>query len=465
MLRTICASALTVLGAMCLCLALPGAAVSQPHQVRFSPLSSTVIFDGLNHTPLGSAQLDVVGDDLVVSNLQAGDGGVLVQLGEARGWGFTFDDLDIQAHPVGAFKQWVMRGMVDGVPDQVTWIERHEVAQVQGQNVIQVSFDTSALGATLNVLELYDDGQLVYDGVHPNGPLYHFFAEEIDPPPMKHQVQWDATCVKMPIDPRNWPVKTASGEIIREFDTIVTYPLDPTRQVSFCSAVESRAAGVSEITLRDEVLVALSERLAHRTLGDARFNPVNGVLGVTQLGSAGDGGVAIDLVSAESVDVRWQPLDPMGVASAGATLKANAYGTLQGVPNQSLGSLGLTLTPGGSIRVDADFTNISSPTQRIQVFDGGQPVVDLPGHTGVAARVSGWPEGLGKLGGQTECYVGEWPPGTEFDIDGIVYVGDELRVLAEGVSATVEDKSRFEIRAGGLGSVNLVEEVLDDGSP
>lgn len=451
------------LAALALVVATPAAA--QPRRMDVSsltgpgmPSNEMVVFGGLNHAPIGDAKIAVVGDELVVTNLgPAGDDGVLVQLGQAEGWGFEFDDLTLD-EPLGSFKEWVMRGTLDSVPDQVLWTERHELTEVEGQRVIQVSFDSTPLGATQNVLRVYDQGAMVYQGVFPPGPLYHFFAEEIDPPPMRHAAQWDATCVKMPIDPKNWPIKTADGAVIREFDTIINYPLDATGQVGFHSAVESRA-NVPHTALRHEVLVALDELLAHRALGGARFNAANGRLGLFQLGASGADGVSIELGAAEGADVFWGPLDMAGAAPPGSFVHASARGLLNGQPDQPLGDLRLTKLADSRIEVTVDFSNIASPTHRIQVVDDGQIIAEIPGHSGVVALASRWPNGLGKLGGELECYIGTFPDGTEIDVDGVVFQADELRVLAETPSA-IGAKNAFDVRAAGLGQITLVQEVV-----
>jgi hypothetical protein len=81
--------------------------------------------------------------------------------------------------------------------------------------------------------------------------------------------------------------------------------------------------------------------------------------------------------------------------------------------------------------------------------------VDIPGHsTPSVARASAWYRRLIKLGGGIECYVGHYPSGTVFTIDGTPHTGDELRVLAE-TNSRINVKTGLDITASLFPSFSL----------
>ncbi len=196
--------------------------------------------------------------------------------------------------------------------------------------------------------------------------------------------------------------------------------------------------------------------LFQRGLGSASLAASPGALTVSGFGAAGTDGVALQLGAVDALSVSLAPLDP--AAPAGAFLEAEAFGEIGGLAGSSLGRLRITRQAAAvrPFEVGADFAGLSSPTQRLQVLSRNQVVLDLPGHTGIAARASAWPIRIGKLGGATECYVGGFPPGTTFEIDGTVHRGDELRVLAE-TGAAVGAKSELQLRAASLPELTLTD--------
>ena len=82
-------------------------------------------------------------------------------------------------------------------------------------------------------------------------------------------------------------------------------------------------------------------------------------------------------------------------------------------------------------------------------------VANFSGHTGPVGTSSTWPLQIGKLGGQLECFVGKFPAGQSFIVNGTSYVGNELRVLAETSSQTIDFKSGLELRVAGIPEVSL----------
>ncbi|MBI1763989.1 MAG: putative Ig domain-containing protein [Acidobacteria bacterium] len=412
-------------------------------------------FFGLPHDVLGQAQLaqDANGN-LVVSNIgPSGQDGVRIDLGEAGGLGFTIHSIDIATAPVGAFKQWRMRGVVDGVPDQPAWIERHEVATRNGGTVYQVSLDSSPLGATMNEVEVFLNGIEVFSGTFPNGDVYHFLPDGPNPPILTLTERWDKTCTVHGTDPK-WTIKLPNARTFTptEYDAIVIYAQNPTKVLSFRTAVESTAAGISQTTLMNEELPVFG--LWNKVLGQATFEAFGGNLTIANIGSSGQDGVMVDLGKADSFDFGLDPIDLMGAAPVGAFLQAEAFGSRNGTLNQSLGKLQATKTATDYL-FTADFSNIGSTTQHIQIFNGNTQVLDLPMHTGPVGNASAWPRRIGKLGGQLECFTSDFDAGATFRIGGTSYPITQLRVLAEGATGTIEFKSGLALRGSGIGEFTL----------
>jgi hypothetical protein len=409
---------------------------------------------GLVHTSLGQAKIgrDSEGN-VVISNLgPGGNDGARITLGQAQGWGFTLDELDIKSLPIGAHQEWTNFGRVDGIDDQRAWIERHEIVKEGRSPAVEVSLDASGLGATQNVLEIYLRGRKVYSATLPAGPLYRFVSNVPAPSAFRTGVQWDKTCVSVPHDP--WMIKVArTGVVIQTYDTIVTYAKNPTRSLAYSTAIQSTGAFLPRIVLRDEVLVGFG--FPNRALGQIAFQSTPSTFGITDIGTSGDDGVTTHLGKVQTVDATWQDLDPARSAPAGAFLVVQATGSRNGVPGQTLGSLRATKEVDGSFAITADFSSINSPTQHLQIYRRGTLVADIPHHSGTVAQVSKPPKGVGKSGGQTECYIGHFPADTQITVSGRTFLGDELRVLAESNGVSIENKSDFALRAGGFPQIIL----------
>lgn len=190
-----------------------------------------------------------------------------------------------------------------------------------------------------------------------------------------------------------------------------------------------------------------------RALGSPGITADPNGLTVYDLAPTGEDGISAMLGSAISANLALGPIDPAGVAAVGSYLDAEAIGELGGVPGQSLGTLRISKET-TDFEVDADFGNISSPTQRIQVLSNGTMLANIGGHTGAAAQVTHWPIDIGKLGGQLECYVIQFPPGGVIEVDDVPYAANELRILAE-TTAPIGPKSEFQLRAAGLAELRL----------
>jgi len=150
--------------------------------------------------------------------------------------------------------------------------------------------------------------------------------------------------------------------------------------------------------------------------------------------------VHVDLGHAESFDLRLTKLETNALPAE--QLLTRTIGSISGLPTQPPFLDALLLRQSGTqVECSADFSNLGSPTVRIQVFSNH---VLVAGRSGVPAGLGQplltlhtWPERLGKLGGTTPCRRGTLPPGmitlpsSSAGLPPLSVIGDEFRILAE----------------------------------
>ncbi len=240
--------------------------------------------------------------------------------------------------------------------------------------------------------------------------------------------------------------------------------------VDYHSSVSLRAAGLTAIGIRGVSITPAPVTFlgqVHTPLGSAALatttnKPVR--LIVNNLGSSGQDGVAISLGHAASAGVS---LDPLGLPPIGAFLQFSADGSINGQTNQPLGWLRVTRvsTAPGGYQVTADLSPDGSPTQRVEVWGGGVLLAAFPGHSGVVGTVSSMPIGGGKLrlniGPPIKgCLWDDFPVGTDMFVNGVHFVGDQLRVLQES-GPGADFLSALNVTAGGISSFTINNETIE----
>ncbi len=454
---------------------------------------------GLPHAALGQANLGVDGaGTLVVSNIgSSGQDGVRIDSGETSFHRSRWTDLS--AAPDGAVIEIEATAVGSDTPAASGRLEKSAGSW-------SLSADYSDVGQTQQTISVFLDGEMVGSVAGVNGQ-----AVESAVPPIGSQtgalfglipsggpggtlcdfwetVQW--YCSGIPncgtswvnVSPEllscctppeggivatcgipcysSWDFGVATPLMIDGLvfagDRLVFEPDDP-EVVTDVRSVAIRAADLPSIGITGEAIEY--QYLAVSGEGESTLEASAETFTASVEDPSAAGGFAVDLGRADSFAIRWDPLDPAAAAPIGAQIEASATGSLNGVPGQTLGHLQVTKVGAGAegLEITADFLNIGSPTHRIQVFDAGLLVAEIAGHSGPVGSVSTWPRGIGKLGGSTECYVGEHPPDTLFTVDGGGIVGDEIRVLAEG-SGAVDYKSGFSIQTAGLTEITFAGE-------
>jgi hypothetical protein len=411
---------------------------------------------GLPHSALGQAELheDAQGH-LVISNLGAsGADGFAVPIGAGSGWTASWLDLDEQGPlPQGTALSATAVGVAGGTAGKTLGTVRLE--QVAG--AVQISADFQPVGAATYTLEIRDGGPQGDVVTHLTGQS-GAAAQMIRWPISIHVDSLPGGGVRIDIGRRRRPrledsFELADGTAVKG-DYLCILPESSTAIIGAATQAEIRARGISSFTLVDESVRLFG--LNQHALGTATLQPADGHL--TVAGALAGDGVAVDLGRSESTHLTLAPIDPLGSAPAGSFLEASATGLFDGHADQPLGKLTVTKEDAGKYVVSADFSDVQSPTQHVQVFRAGELVADFPGHRGEVASTLRWPIDIRKLfllGGRTKCYSGGWGAGTTFFIDGRSYQGDELRVLAETDGGTIGYLSQIALRSAGIPDLTL----------
>ncbi len=407
---------------------------------------------GLSNSALGQAELGLNPDgSLLVSNIgSSGEDGVSVDLAQSEGFGWTITMPE--PVPIGAMVITSSRGQVDGVPDQPAGTQGVERVAA-GLRILPPDFTPSG-ASTYNVF-LYREGVLVYSQLGMTGSpgtLINGSKPKRCCCPSKW-THWKWIIGKLNSSAE---MQVTGGPTIVA-DEIVFDANGPTHELDFLSSVSAVAVGIPSFSVTEELIVMFGN--GHQSIGAATLEPAGGFLGVANLGSSGQDGVSIDFEKVSSFSVGLEPIvdaegNPLQVA--GAYLDATAIGSLNGIPNQSLGFVRMTEVALGNYQIAADFSAIGSPTQHLQVVNQGALVADFQNHSGPVGSASTWMTTIGKFGGQTECIFERHPPGTFFTINGSSYGGDELRILAEGPTQAINYKSGLQLLTAGIPEITVV---------
>ena len=183
--------------------------------------------------------------------------------------------------------------------------------------------------------------------------------------------------------------------------------------------------------------------LVHCPAGNGAISVTpTGLLNVSNIGSSGQDGVAIELPNATHWEARWSPLDPTNSLPVGAFVRSAIFGSGGTVNNDLLGSWRLIKLGQNDYGVTANFAPLGATTVTAQIYNGATLVTTLLGQTGQFVRVSGcvdddhWgnptpdgPFGLpGKFGGALTFLA---PQQFSFS-SGSSVIGDRLVILPDG---------------------------------
>ena len=457
---------LRFLPALWLCQAMLASGAQQP-----------LVMFGLTNKPIGSAALEVRGNDMLVRGY-ATDGlglagtrptgpplglegayGVSVQLGHADAGLFVYPYTYGEPYQ-GSFLVGKAIGQVDGQENQVISVL---AASKQDYGIYWALADFSAIGAYQLRYELYEGDRLVsavtnaIDGIviytqyeySPRGNPFWRLPDGGIAAVIEFSGVWG---VRFPGQSEESP--TLGG------DRIVVRPLDAQGEVGLISRVEVTAGGaLTEFVVSDERVGTFQH--AHKALGQSLLNASPGQLTITSLAPASGGEIGV-LVELEEPRAFSVDLAPLVLSSNGAAIIAGAVGSFDHAGSEFLGYIGVRQT-NGTREVFGDLTFFDGGVSLSVYRDGCQsaatdsptltPSVGLAG----APRVVGF-GATADTGNRRPGFSVRFESATTFTLpDGTQVNGDELRFRATGPVA-VNRLQAFSLLGSNLPAIDILGE-------
>lgn len=205
----------------------------------------------------------------------------------------------------------------------------------------------------------------------------------------------------------------------------------------------------------------------HHGVGNGHLMLGPGLMGVENIGSSGNDGIAIYAGKADAISASLTTnLMPGEAIPDGSVLRASFIGSHGGVPDLELGYLSCMLDElAARWIIEADYTPIGATLRTVQILRDGELVAEIPdvsGPIGYAAELNPTdadyklPPSCGKgavaLNGQrVACGRIRWPKLKDLIISGRAPIqGDEIRVLAQNATAPFDYVQRMDITASGF---------------
>ena len=437
------------------------AAAKQPAQ------EGGVLAFGLRHTPLGAARLAGDGQgNLVVSGLGAGgEDGVAVDLGTAEAWDADWLDLDPRGTvPDGASLTLSFEGRVDGAPGRpIAALRVEDIGEV-----LEISVDFSALGATSSVIEVRDGGPEglvvahVDGGTGPivRGILWPFYG---------HIGALPGGGIAIDFGWRGFKKKMAIvGGPTVEGDYLCVMPADAAARAGALSRVEIRTSDIPELTLTGESLTLFG--LRHRAAEGTTLDAAKGGLSLLP-DASGEMAVEVDVHGRGGWDAVWSRVKEKDLPD-GAALRTVASGTVDGVAGRVIGSTWLGKV-GDRIELETSFAPLGAKSLRYDFLHDGQVVDTETGQSpGQRLALNGKPTitrdaHYSIIGTGEPCFTPGYPclfAGYTFGNIGFLSTArgirfDEIRVYPEGVEVrAVTALDRIRLGTAGFPGLTLVDE-------
>lgn len=433
-------------------------ALSDGVPVGQAEAADRVLFDGLDHTALGDASLDVSEGDLVVSDVdEAGDDGARVDLGEPRSFS-TEMVLDPENTPSGAQLETRFSGVLDGE----SGVDVGGVSMERVDGGFDGRPDYGPIGSDTYTAELYLDGdrQVAAEGLV--DPIHFHF---IDPCFFYcwwgwHWWHWYWHWYFCPII----CVLPDGREV--EADRVDFSPDRVAVEDGYATTADLTAAGKPRVRVDAESLGLFGND--HSAVGDvtldARDRGSSLVVGDVD-GSGGDG-VSVDFGGVGNAGVA---VDPIGLPNDGMRFEVSGTGTVDGISGQSIGWMACR-NNSGTVQAVADYSDVGSTDVRIEVVNDGSLVGrDVVPGGDVVATVDGAGDGAPRIQVvEKDLTVPDVPPcyrvgldrdATVTPVDGEELVGDTVRFLADNPDSTVDSIGSFDLTGTALDAITVVDET------
>jgi hypothetical protein len=454
----------------------PGPALSSLTHVAFQGLTQPLIlvrergvrnglnFEGNQHFALGNATLQLVNGQLQVNNIgTSGADGVEIYLGRVNGSEVSSPTLPLP--PPGGGQTYSIFADLDGIPDQPAG---SMTMQMNAAGNLQVTGDFSAVGAAHFTVAVFNGDTLVarqtglpspaftIQPTNTSGGLAMSWKSSPDGNGgYMHAVKDSSNRDLMVMQPFGSPVHGTRVVVIVE---------DPVHFLGPQSRVRVTCSDPTPVPwlIATEKLNVFGH--GHMGLGGVSMDADMGLLNIANIAPGGTNGVKIDVGNSLSAAVT---LDLSGSSVLLPhpwpwILATTAFGQIGGVSNQLFGSLNCTSTTGTVAQVVADFSPVGSTTQTIEVWNLGQLVQRIPGHSGPVGTISAPPVTLGVQdagGPNAPGFVARFGQAVSIGITGMPALqGDTLLVRGENPTASVNTWQSLNLQAGGLDSLAIINE-------
>jgi hypothetical protein len=232
-------------------------------------------------------------------------------------------------------------------------------------------------------------------------------------------------------------------------DMVVLGYAAPGPLITAVDRTQITAQGFSAVSFTDLRIGHLGYE--HSASGDVQWTSAPNSLRMSGLGDSGliDGEWTITPAPGANIAggarVGFDPLS--NSAPTGASIRTQATGVMNGQPGAYLGDSTITKQGANSYLLTANYSAVGATSVLVEVYNGGVLQTSISGHTGDIATLSAWPTGCGKRWwGWPWPYLWclWWEFGGAFNINvlgpnGGVFVGDEIRILAEGSPGTLTE--------------------------
>jgi hypothetical protein len=406
---------------------------------------------GLQHAPIGQAQLDPQGSRLVVSNIgSSGKDGVSIDLGETQGFHCEADFGQRGQLPPGMLFRFDATAQFPGGDLNLYCFQLEEV----GNGLGGLSMDLSALNPGMlrveavldgQVQETYEFGQpfpnpiLVGDlGTTPDGKGSTLTVSNIGSSGKDGVAAGCTFCIDSFFDIHyQTPFQgSVGGNPVVIADAVRftllqmpagSLPLPPFTRAEMHGAVPG---SLYQFGVNEEAIELFD--LPHRALGQAQMSAGGDHLTISNIGSSGKDGVSQDPLPPGSQGNNYEF---SGIAPPDAfLLTVESDVLLEGLPPGEPVVRTVELPPGMAFfEMTVDFSALGSSSQTVELYLGGPLVFTQSGQTGVVATATTFPDfsGLESVDGGVIQKFG-WVPAVPVTIPGgPTILADQLVVIPE----------------------------------
>lgn len=429
-------------------------------ELRLWTCPAATFAHGLPHRALGSASLtNGAASELLLSGLgNSGGDGAYVHLGQAQGWRITPEHMDPAGLPTGSFIQFMTAGAAGGDANRLLGRVRVED---RGSD-LAASFDFNTIGASTYTLWVKSNGVALAVVTNRSGVGISWSAAPSlavsDSGPVLGLAAGDqAAVIRLELSALTGLSVSGAGNWIA--DEVCAIPELGTNAlvIDHRQGVFVTSAHLPTLKLTEEAVEILNHLVTAE--GDATLHPSGGFLLVSGLGSSATDGLRASLNNpSASITVAFGELRDQAVSEAwgnvnGSWIETRLMGSRNSTPDQELVRAQVRLAnPGGSLpfELGVEATSLGVSSYRAQILSNGVVVATATLGSGAALVDAERPPRSVGHGWGTEEVDLRFAPGTAMNLNGTQVRGDQLLVLPQGMTSTIDSHSVLRVISSGL---------------